>query len=205
MIAKNQKPGWFFYLGWVVLNAITIIMAWYIAWELISLIVKIVGSTIQVGGQIRFTEDFLFFYVLFPIIGLLAGIIQYTLLRRYLPEMIWWIGATILGWLTPFFSGYFIITLLEQRNDTLAIMFGMLLVGAVIAVPQWWMLRKRVRYASWWILAYGFGWCITGLLSLVTPDPFPVLLAIALMPSITTGIICWLLLDRYPKNELKRS
>ena len=205
MIANNGKPHWFFYLGWVVLNFIAIVMAWYIAWALISQITNIVGDTIQVRGQSHITEDFLFLYVLFPIIGLLTGILQHTLLRRYLPHMAWWIAATFLGWLMPFATGFFITTFLEQRNDTFSIMFGLLLIGATIAVPQWWMLHKRVRYAAWWILAHGFGWSVTGLLSLVTSEPFPVLLALALMPAIATGFACWLLLDWLPKYELKSS
>lgn len=206
MVSNNEKPRWFFYIGWVALNVIAVVMAWYIASAIISQITKIVGGTIQVGGQSRFTEDFLLLYVLFPIIGLLTGILQYTLLRRYLPHMAWWIAATFLGWLMPFPTVFLLITLLERRNDTISIMFGMLLIGATIVVPQWWMLRKRVRYASWWILAHGFGWCITGLLNLVIlSDPFPVLLAIALMPAIATGVACWLLLDWLPKHELKSS
>jgi hypothetical protein len=205
MVSNNEKPHWFFYLGWVVLNVIAVVIAWYIAWSLMSHITKIIGGTIQVGGQTRITEDFLFLYVLFPIIGLLTGIFQYTLLRRYLPHMGWWIAATLLGWLMPFVTGYFIIALLQQKNDTIFIMLGMLLIGTTIVVPQWWMLRQRVRYAFWWILAHGFGWCITGLLNLVTSEPFPVLLAIALMPSIATGIACWLLLDWLPKHELMSS
>jgi len=203
MVSNNEKPHWFFYLGWVVLNFIAVVVAWYIALFLISQITKIVGGTIQVGGQSRITEDFLFLYVLFPIIGLLTGVFQYTLLRRYLPHLAWWIAATLLGWLTPFVTGYFIITIFAQRNDTFFIMLGLLLIGATIVLPQWWMLRQRVRYAFWWILTYGFGWCITGLLNLVTSDTFPVLLAIALMPAIATGIACWLLLDWLPKHELK--
>jgi hypothetical protein len=205
MVSNNEKPHWFFYLGWVVLNVIAVVIAWYIAWALISQITKIVGGRIQVGGQSRITEDFLGLYVLFPIIGLLTGIIQYTLLRRYLSHMAWRIAATLLGWLMPFVTGYLIITLLRQENDTFFIMLGMLLIGATIAAPQWWMLRQRVHNAYWWILAYGFGWYITGLLNLVTSEPFPVLLAIALMPAIATGIACWLLLDWLPKNGLKSS
>jgi len=200
MITNNENPRGFFYLGWVVLNFIAVVMAWYIAWALISQITNIVGGTIQVGGQSRITEDFLFLYVLFPTIGLLTGILQYTLLRRYLPHMAWWIGATFLGWLMPFVTGSFIIQLLARRNDTFSIMLGMLLIGATVALPQWWMLRQRVRHASWWILAQGFGWGMTGLLNLVTSEPFPVLLAFALIPTIATGIACWLLLDWLPKR-----
>lgn len=205
MLTNNQKPRWIFYLGWVVLNAFAFIIAWYITWALISQIIDIVGDTIQVRGQTRFTEDFLFLYILFPVIGLLTGLLQFTLLRQYLTNMAWWIAATFLGWLMAFVTGFFIIMILEQRNDTFSIMFGMLLIGATIAVPQWWLLRKRVRNASWWILANGIGWCLTGLLNLVTSEPFPVLLAIALIPTIATSIACWLLLDWLPENELKSS
>ena len=205
MIVNNEKPHWFFYLGWVVLNFVAVIMSWYITLALISQITKFIGSTIQVGGQSRITEEFLFIYVLFPIIGLLTGIFQYILLHRYSPHMAWWIAATFLGWLIPFVTGYFTIAILARKNDTFSIMLGMLLIGATIAVPQWWMLRQRVRYASLWILAYGFGWCMTGLLNLVTPEPFLVLLAIALIPAIATGITWWLFQDWLPSHELKRN
>lgn len=205
MLSKNEKPPWFFYVGWVVLNVIAVVMAWYIAWALISEIIRIVGGTLQVGGRSRITEDFLFLYVLFPIIGLLTGIFQYALLRRYLPSMAWWIAATFLGWLMPFVTGCFIITILAQRNDTFSLMLGMFLIGVTMAVPQWWMLRVRVRYSPWWILAHGLGWSMTGLLNLITSEPFLVLLAIALIPAIATGIACWLLLDRLPKHGLKSS
>lgn len=204
MIAKNEKPRWSFYLGWVVLNFIAVIIAWYIAWALISQITKIVGDTIGAGGQSHITEDFLFLYVLFPIIGLLTGILQYLLLRRYLPHLTWWIVATFLGWLMPFITGFFIRTIFAQKNDTFFIMLGLLLIGTTIALPQWWLLRQRVRYAFWWILAYGFGWCMTGLLNLVTSEILPVLMALALMPAIATGIACWLLLDWLPTHELIR-
>jgi hypothetical protein len=188
-----------------VLNFIAVVFAGSIAWILISQIVKIVGGTIQVGGQSRITEDFLFLYVLFPIIGLLTGILQYMLLRRYLPHMTWWIAATFLGWLMPFITGSFILTVLAYKNDTFSIMLGMLLIGATVAVPQWWLLRPRVRHASWWFLTYGMGWGMVGLLNILTSDPLPVLLAIALMPAITTGIAWWLLLDWLPNRELKSS
>ncbi|HEX6034970.1 MAG TPA: hypothetical protein VFY83_11065 [Anaerolineales bacterium] len=205
MLANNEKPRWSFYLGWVVLNFIAVIIAWYIAWTLISQITKIVGGTIQIGRESHITEDFLLLYVLFPIIGLLTGICQYILLRRYLPHMEYWIAATLLSWLIPFVTGYFIIAVLAQKNDTFSIMLGMLLIGATMALPQWWMLRHRVRHAAWWLLAYGLGWCLVGLLNLVTAEPLPVLLAIALMPAIATGVACWLLLDWLPKHELKSS
>ena len=204
VISKNRKPRWFFYPGWFVLNFLATLMAWYITWAIISQITNIFGSTIVVLGQSRMTEDFLFFDILFPMIGLLMGILQYMLLRRFLPDMAWWIAATFFGWLLLFVAGFLVIRLLGERNDPLSIMFGLLLIGATIAIPQWWMLRKRVRYAVLWILANGLGWSLVGLLSLVTlSDPFPVLVAIALIPAMITAIALWLLLDWMPRLESK--
>jgi hypothetical protein len=205
LIRNNEQPHWFFYLAWVVLHVITVVIAWYITWAIISLIENVVGGTIQVGGQSRITEDFLFLFLLFPIIGLLTGILQYILLRYYLPHMGWWIGATLLGWLLPFVLGYVFTKFLTPDNSTFSIMLGMFLIGATISLPQWWLLRQRVQHAFWWIIAFGFGWWLIGLLNFVTSEPFAVLLAIALVPTTATGIACWLLFDWLPKRELTNS
>jgi len=202
MSAINKKPHWFFYLGWIVLNSIAVILAWYVTWALITLIENVVGDTIQVNGQTHITEDFLFVYVLFPTIGLFTGIIQFILLRRYLPHMEGWIAVTFLGWLMPFAIGFIVLAFITPGNSTVWIVLGMLVLGAAIVLPQWWMLRKRVLHAWWWVLVFGLGWGMVGLLNLVTSEPFPVLLGIAVVPAIATSIACWLLLDRLPNHEL---
>lgn len=201
--ANNGKPRWSFYLAWVGLNIIAILIACLIAWALLSLIMHLIADTTLVHGKTFFTDDSFVLYLIFPLVGLSTGIIQYTLLRRYFPNMAWWIAATFIGWLMPLATGPIIISLLDQRNDTFAIMFGLLLMGASIVVPQWWLLRKRVGYASWWILAHGLGWSATGLFSLVDAGPLPVLVAIALLPAIATGFACWLLLDWLPRHGLE--
>ena len=197
MIIANEKPRWFFYVGWVALNIIALVMAWFIASAIMSQITEIVEGTIQVG-ETHITEDFLLVYVLFPFIGLLTGIFQYILLRRYLPHMGWWAATTLVGWLTPF-----LIRFMPSTTNTFLIMLGMLLIGAAMVLPQWWMLRQRVHHASLWLLAWGLGWVMVGVLNLITSEPIPVLLAMALMPAITTGVAWWLLLDWFPNRELK--
>ena len=192
MIIANEKPGWFFYLGWVALNAIAVIMAWYITFAIMDL----------VTGE----DDSLIFILLFPIIGLLTGILQYILLRRYLPHMRWWIAATFLGWLMPFVIGFIFSGLFIPGNSTVRIVIGMMVLGTAVALPQWWFLRKRVQHAWWWVLVFGLAWGMVGLYDLWTLyDLFPVLLGFAIVPAIATSIACWLLLDWYPKHELKSS
>jgi hypothetical protein len=189
MIIANEKPGWFFYLEWVALNVIAVIMAWYITWAIMSLVTE--------------TDDSLLLYLLFPIIGLLTGILQYILLRRYLPHMGWWIVATFLGWLMPFVIGFIFSRLFIPGSSTVRIVLGMIVLGTTVALPQWWLLRKRVQHAWWWVLVFGLAWGMVGLYDLVTlSELFPVLLGFAVVPAIATSIACWLLLDRLPNHEL---
>ena len=205
-IANYEKSRWFFYLEWVGLNAISAVVAGSVALALLSLIVGVIGGTIQVAGQTHVTEDFLLFYVFCPIIGLFTGILQYALLRRYLPHMAWWIAATLLGWLMPFIVGIVFTAIIPHGLDpaTSWEVLGVALIGMTIALPQWWMLRKRVHHAAWWILANGIGWAMVGLLNHLSTEPFALLSAVALIPAIATGIVGWLLIT-LPKTEIEAS
>ena len=190
MIIANEKPGWFFYLGWVALNAIAVIMAWYITWAIMPLVT-------ERGEGTRLLD------LLFPIIGLLTGILQYILLRRYLPHMGWWIAATFLGWLMPFVWFFIFSRVVIPGSSTVRIVLGMSVLGTTVALPQWWLLRKRVQHAWWWVLFFGLAWGMVGLYDLFSPsDLFPVLLGFAVVLAIATSIACWLLLDRLPNHEL---
>jgi hypothetical protein len=202
-IFDNRKPSWLFYLAWIGLHAVGAVIAWYVTWAAISLIQNVIGSTIQVDGRTRIVEDFLFVYLLLPFMGLSTGIVQYTLLRRYLPRMAWWIAATVLGWMMPLVIGPVISPFLERGSGTFTIMLGMALIGVVVALPQWWLLRQRVGHASWWIAAAGLGWLLIGLLNQLTSDPAPVLSVIALLPTGAAAVACWLLLDWFPRHELR--
>jgi hypothetical protein len=198
-----KRPRWFFYLGWVILNSTIIVLAWYITWALMNQLVNLIGGQIEIAGQSRITEDFLFIFLFLPVIGLLAGFAQYILLLPYLPRMRWWVAATFLSWIMPFITGSLITNLLNSHNNILLIMLGLLLIGASIALPQWWMLRQRIQHAFLWILAYGLGWAMIGLLAFVTTEPLQFLLALALFPNITTGFVLWLLMDRIPRINIK--
>lgn len=203
MNTNSEKPGWLFYSGWIVLNVIAVVIAAYLAWILVSLAEKIVGGRIQVAGQSHITEDFLLLYLLFPLIGLLTGLVQYILLRRYLPRLEWWVGATLLGWLLPFAVGSVFAAILSpgSETDTVWLMSGSALIGGSIGLPQWLLLRQKVTHAVWWLLAYGFAWAMMGSLNGITSEPFAVLSALAFMSAVTTGIACWLLLDWLPQRE----
>ncbi len=195
----NRKPRWFFYPAWFVLSAISIPIAWNIAWAPVSLVEKVVGDTIQVGGRTRITEDFLMSYVLFPTLGLLTGFLQYLLLRRYLPRMGGWIAATAGGWLLPFAVIAPLGVLLPSFDVN--VILAAALYGGSIGLIQWLVLRRRVRRAGWWILANVLGWEMAGLATGETISSTLDTLAIVLLPPIVTSIAWWLLLDRLPRRH----
>ncbi len=113
-------------------------------------------------------------------------------------------GATFLGWLLPFLMGYTVMRVMMPGNSTAWIVIGLSLIGVLIALPQWWVLRRRGLHASWWVLASGLGRGTVGLLDLVTSELFPILLGIAVLPAVATSVACWQLLDRQQKYDLMR-
>lgn len=201
MIANSRKPKWFFYPGWVVLSTLSIPIAWLISGVIISQIERIVGGTIEVAGRTRITEDFLFDYVFFPTLVLLTGLLQYLLLRHYLPRIGRWVAATALGWLLGIavvYLGYAVWPVALNANSV----WSSMLIGAVAGLAQWLVLRRWAPRAGWWALASVLGW---GLVRLIAGEVFTSLLELLIIgavPAAVTGLALWWLLIHLPQHEI---
>jgi len=205
MKIDNRKLEWHLYPGWIVLSAISMPIAFAIYWALIPLITEAVGSTIQVGGQSRITEDFLLPYILCPVLGLVTGLLQYLLLRRHLRRMGWWIAATTLGWSLGLIGDGALYRMAYGALGVSAIGLGTLmaaLAGGAMGLPQWLVLRRRVHHAAWWIPASVLGWGVVGWGQAALPHPMGIpTVGILLVPGIATGVALWLLLNQLPQRE----
>ena len=203
MMTSSRRTTRFFYPAWVALSAISIPIAGVIALALVSQVGKVVGGTIQVGGHTRITEDYLSSYILLSVLGLVAGFLQYLLLRRHLPRMGWWIAATTLGLLLGLAGGRPLFRTLHSTLDSA--WFGILmtvLIGGSMGLAQWFVLRQRVRHAAWWILANVLGWGVVGWGAETLSNQMVIPAAgIMLVPGIATSIALWLLLDQLPQRE----
>jgi uncharacterized membrane protein HdeD (DUF308 family) len=77
----------------------------------------------------------------------------------------------------------------------------MLLIGFIISgsvgLAQWLVLRQRLHHAWWWILANVLGLDIT---LLIFNGHFTSLMTPSLIPAIATGVVLWLLLDKFPQT-----
>jgi hypothetical protein len=165
MNAKNEKPHWLFYPLWIILTSLCVPIAFFIDLIILRIIIHFVGDFIYVNGVRHITEDYLYMVTFIPLVGLITGVMQYGLLRRYLSRMGLWVLATIGGW----FLGALLIATpiwLNWTDGSLNLDLAFILMGLAIGVGQWRLLRRRLPKASWWIGANVVGW---GLLALITP------------------------------------
>jgi len=204
LTTERRKPGWLLYPGWVVLSALSIPLAWGITWVVISQIEKVIGGTIQVGGQTRITEDYLASFILFPLLFLFTGLLQYLILGHYLTGMGWWIPATALSWLLPLGIMrlvYFFLPAGLAVDSTLLNALLIALMGSLIGLSQWLVLRKHVRQAGWWILACAVGWGLVFLVTGPSISSTPDVVVVALLPPLVTCLALWALLDWLPQRD----
>jgi hypothetical protein len=200
MIANTEKPRWFFYLTWIILTFLCVPVAFFLDLLILRIITRFVGDYVYVNGVRHITEDYLGIYPFIPIMGLLTGIFQYGILRRYLPRMGWWVLATIGGWLL----GMLLIMIpgwLNWTGGSLNLDLAFIAMGLAIGMGQWLVLRRRLPRAGWWIGANVAGW---GLLGLVTTDntigQFG-LLSLGLLPACATAVMLAMLMNQVKLAE----
>ena len=189
---ENKKPGAPFYSAWVLFSIVSGVTA-FVAYLLIMRIYNaFAGDWIVINGKTHIAEDFLLPYILWPIFGLLYGYLQYILLRRYFPHMGWWILATAISLSFTFLGldmGWSIASALGiDPYSVWLVVIQLMLVGGFLGAAQWFVLRRQIPNAVWWIPANMVGWGMvgfTGALGVFT---------ILVYPAIITGVALYLLL-----------
>lgn len=205
MTTNFKRPDWYFYPGWVGVSILAFVLSLLAYFPVIGLITRWVGGTIYVNGVRHITEDYLFIYFFFPTLCLISGVLQYSLLRLYVPKMGGWILATLAGCLFVFVTMTFLIRVFEVAFLNLwngALAFAT--IGGLIGLSQWFFLRQRIPKAGWWMLASILGWSLAVLGSLTevrNGSAFAQILTFSLSPAIVAGIAWWYLLRPEVQHE----
>ena len=191
LMTINRKPALFFYPAWIILTALCV----PIALGLYLVIIR--GIMIFTGENF---EDFLVYFVFVPTAGILMGIAQFGLLRRYLPRMGWWVLATVGGWslgLVLIQLGIFQVLTHFWGAETIyrswAFVLAFYLLGLSIGFGQWLVLRRRLPRAGWWIGANVLGWGLLGLMTKDTRDLY--WFSFGLLPACVTAATLALLMN----------
>lgn len=88
-----------------------------------------------------------------PTVGAVIGITQWLVLRPQVHQAGWWILASTTGWA----MGTAVVTLVFPPE--VEVMAGAVL-GALTGLAQWFVLRRWVRQAGWWIITSTLGWLV---------------------------------------------
>lgn len=134
-----------------------------------------------------------------PAALLLMGLLQGLILRRFWRDMLKWTIATAIGlFCGAYLSARYVLADLYLGNGLetgeLDNLFVYSTLGAVLGLFQWFVLKRRVENAQWWILVNMFSWTAGGLL-----------LREGLLGFVVTGIVVGvatgttlLMLNRFP-------
>ncbi len=87
------------------------------------------------------------------LIGLPIGVLQWLLVRSSFPHASWWIVASAAGWA----AGWSLIVLVLPPQ--VGVEAGAM-IGAALGFAQWWVLRRWVYKAGWWIPVSTLGWAV---------------------------------------------
>jgi len=197
----RRKPEGSFYISWIVLSTLCIPIAYVFTIIILKIITDMVGDFVYVNGVNHITEDYLFMYVFVPIVSLLTGVMQYGLLRRFLPRMGWWVLATFAGWLL----GFLLIALPSRLRwidpPLMNLDLILIIMGFAIGVTQWLVLRRTLTRAGWWIVANILGWVLLGWIIPGNSLSQSGLILLGLLPACATAVILVVLMNRVPSTE----
>jgi hypothetical protein len=192
----TQKPGWSYYLAWILVTVLAFPVTFFLTLAILRVVIGFVGGFIYVNGVRHITEDYLALYFYIPLVGLLTGVLQFMLLRRYLPRVGWWVPATLGGWLLGVLlvalSGWLGWTDSPSGNFNLML----ILMGFSIGISQWLVMQRRLPRAGWWLAANLIGW---GLLAMGTPGNSVGqwgLLLVGFVPACVTALALALLVNQ---------
>lgn len=149
-------------------------------WVLANFIAKLLGlgiipfvSTIFSINDNQNLQRVLILVGLFQ--GLILGVAQWLVLRRYMRNSIWWLLATILGcffgWLLVLFVialALFTMAITQKELDSITTFFGVIwlatTVGILIGLPQALILLTSLRVkfykAAWWMNVNALAWIV---------------------------------------------
>jgi len=150
----KREVSWNVWPAWVGLNLLSIPAAIVAALGLVVLIDRIVGP---IDGPEA--VDILSPVLYISMIILVMTVLQWLLLRRYLPYAGAWIPLTVLGWLCGMLLFYVVYLTGFSAPDEWGVALALPFFGALVGLAQWLYLRRVIDRAGYWVLAsiVGYG------------------------------------------------
>lgn len=190
-----------FYLLWLFSGLASVLLGWAFGWVLFLPVRLVFGDYIVVNGVRHITEDYLFSWIFFPLIGLFQGAVQALLLREIRPRTGMWVLVTPAGWMVAFIVLRAVAAVFFPQGgipvDTvLSRMLILSTPGLCISLMQWLVMRQWVSRSWLWIPFGMLGWALLPLFIGDSIGSVPQLLLLGLLPGAASLPALWLLFDR---------
>ena len=117
---------------------------------------------------------------------------------------LWWVLASAVGFVVGLIVG---LILSATSSSLVGFAVGLAVFGASVGIAQWFVLRRHVSRAGWWVLASTVGYAVTAAGVLDALEAFGeailgggssyegLVLGLVLYGAITGGVLVWLLWD----------
>lgn len=167
----TQRGGWALWLRWVLANAVGELIGLGAAAVLGVLLAQAVEATFGAFAGLALAGVFI---LLGTFEGVVVGVAQWLVLRRPFPALRWqaWLLASAVGAFVAWTLGMLPSTLMGAATGDggppapdidgplmYALAAGMgAVLGPVLGVPQWLVLRRHAPRAGWWVLANVVAW-----------------------------------------------
>jgi len=151
------RPGLAFLSAWTVLSALAPVAAFAISIPFWRALILVLGPTIVRYGHSSATEDALGLFIFFPTLGLILGIVQALLLRRYVAGARRWLLAIVAGWAAVL--AFYELTIATARltevtlNPTVRTWLPLVALGLLSGGLQWLFFRRALPGAVWFFPA----------------------------------------------------
>jgi hypothetical protein len=128
--------------------------------------------------------------------GILIGLFQWFVLRRYIHDTGDWVWNMIGSWVIAYTVGLFVVSFFG--GSFLSVLVAYLLFGLIVSLIQWPVLRREIPNIWNWVLSNVVGWTIAAILAylvlrfLSLSDATPSLLVTTLINSTITGLVAGL-------------
>jgi len=150
LIAKRAHFGWGFWLLWVLASAVGLLAGSFVGFlggYGVEEILPNYGGAGMVTG-----------------VGAGVGILQWLVLRPRVSRSGWWVLASILGLAVAGFVSTAVALAGAYEIPLGFAVFGFV-GGAMAGLMQWFVLRRQVSRAGWWVLASTVSWAVVGLVA----------------------------------------
>jgi hypothetical protein len=147
-IQSERKIESDFLLKWGLVHFVGLFLAWIPYTDHVRGIFSYPPS-----ATVRFT-DIISVAVWGAVVGALLGIAQWLVIRRLIARSVWWIVVTTIGWILGLVIGtiFHIIALGAIGTGVV--------VGGIVGVLQFTVLRRYCFNSGWWVVASMAGWTL---------------------------------------------